>query len=134
MSILEQQHEGFIQYYGSNGSHCAGGYRYFTIQTLQPNPNGTMTLQDYHVANAITVYSADNNYTSYSSIDLYPDGNITITASSATLNNISVWSANSILTRSYADARYAAFSTAIDGGSATTTGTGSYDGGSATTN
>ena len=122
MSILEQQHEGFIQYFGSNGSHCAGGYRYFTIQTLQPNPNGTLTLQDYHVANAITVYSAENNYTSYSAIDLYPDGNITI------------WSSNSILTRSYADGRYAAISTSIDGGTSTTTNTGSYDGGSATTN
>jgi len=134
MSILEQQHEGFIQYFGSNGSHCAGGYRYFTVQTLQPNPNGTSTLQDYHVANAITVYSAANNYTSYSAIDLYPDGNITITASSSTLNNITIWSANSILTQSYADGRYAAISTTIDGGTATTTNTGSYDGGSATAN
>ena len=78
------------------------------------------------------MYSTDN-LGNVTEVALYPQ-NLTLTTANATLNNISVWSANSILTRSYADTRYAAFSTAIDGGSATTTGTGSYDGGSATTN
>jgi hypothetical protein len=78
------------------------------------------------------MYSTDN-LGNVTEIALFPQ-NFTLTTSSATLNNVTVWSANSILTRNYADGRYAPISATIDGGTALTTNTGSYDGGSATSN
>ena len=127
-------HKGVIQEFQNNGTHCVGGWNYVVanLPTGQNDANGSPIYANFQISKNAGMYSTDN-LGNVTELALYPQ-NLTLTTANATLNNISVWSANSILTRSYADTRYAAFSTAIDGGSATTTGTGLYDGGSATTN
>lgn len=106
--LTNEKHEGLIEYYGANGVHAPGAYRYFTIQvpTGQFNANGDPILQDLNVANAVTMYSAATDYSTVSEIDCYPNGTLAFYANNATLSNVTVWSADSILTQSRGDSRY----------------------------
>jgi hypothetical protein len=128
-------HKGSIYNYGSNGTHCSGGVRFSIIQIDSGlvDANGTPILINKDVEDAVLIYSASSNFTSVSEISMTPT-QMSLFAANATLNNVAVWSANSILTRDYADGRYAAISATIDGGTALTTNTGSYDGGDAIAN
>lgn len=132
--IFGKQHKGVIQEFPNNGTHCVGGWQYVVanLPTGQNDANGSPIYANYQISKNAGMYSTDN-LGNVTEIALFPQ-NLTLTTSSATLNNVTVWSANSILTRSYADSRYAPNSATIDGGTALTTNTGSYDGGSATTN
>lgn len=107
--LTNEKHEGIIEYYEANGVHAPGAYRYFTIQvpTGQFYANGDPILQDLNVANAVTMYSANNDYSTLSEIDCYPNGTLALYANNATLSNVTVWSADSILTQGRADSRYA---------------------------
>ena len=128
-------HKGSIYSYGSNGTHCSGGVRFSVIQVDSGllDANGTPILVNQDVEDAVLLYSASSNFTTVSEISMTPT-QMSLFAANATLNNVTVWSANSILTRDYADTRYAPASTLIDGGTALSTSTGSFDGGSAIAN
>lgn len=106
--LTNEKHEGIIEYYGANGVHAPGAYRYFTIRvpTGQFYANGDPILQDLNVANAVTMYSAATDYSTLSEIDCYPNGTLALYANNATLSNVTVWSADSILTQGRADSRY----------------------------
>ena len=106
--LTNEKHEGIIEYYGANGVHATGAYRYWTIQvpTGQFYANGGQILQDLNVANAVTMYSAATDYSQISEIDMFPNGTLALYANNATLSNVTVWSADSILTQGRGDGRY----------------------------
>lgn len=155
MQFPSTKHKGFISEYTGNGTHCPAAVQFFEANV--PNgvdANGAPLYKIVDVATHVGFYSATNDLTVISEVVLDP-GNISIASANVTLNNVSVWSANSILTQGRGDGRYVANGTLgvsvgsglslangvlssttvnIDGGSAATTGTGSYDGGSATAN
>lgn len=127
-------HKGVIQEFPNNGTHCVGGWNYYVanLPTGQIDANGSPIYANFQISKNAGMYSTDN-LGNVTEIALFPQ-NLTLTTSSATLDNVTVWSANSILTRDYADARYAPVSALIDGGTALSTSTGTFDGGSAIAN
>lgn len=135
MSIINSIHKGYIQSYGANGSHCGGGVEYFSFQygTGYYWPNGTEIMADQDVATSAVMFSENDDGSLTTQMRLTPS-TFQLATANATLDNVTVWSANSILTRSYADARYAPASALIDGGTALSTSTGTFDGGSAFAN
>ena len=132
--IYGTPHKGVIQEFPNNGTHCVGGWNYFVanIPTGQIDTNGNAIYANFEISRNAGMYSTDN-LGNVTEVALFPQ-NFTITTPLAQLNNVTIWSANSILTQSRADSRYAPISATIDGGSALTTNTGSYDGGSAISN
>jgi hypothetical protein len=135
MPIINSIHKGYIQSYGANGSHCGGGVEYFSFQygTGTYYANGTEIMADQDVATSAVMFSENDDGSLATQMKLTPAG-YQLSSTNATLDNVTVWSANSILTRDYADGRYAPISATIDGGTALTTNTGSYDGGDAIAN
>jgi len=135
MPIINSIHKGYIQSYGANGSHCGGGVEYFsfTYGTGTYYANGTEIMADQDVATSAVMFSENDDRTLATEMRLTPT-TFQLSSANATLDNVTVWSANSILTRNYADTRYAPVLSTIDGGTATSTSTGSFDGGSASSN
>jgi hypothetical protein len=136
MSVFTSKHKGVIQSFAGagNGTFCVGGWQYYeaNLPTGEVDANGTPLYAIYDIPQSTVMYAVDDTGDGCE-IKMTPAG-YNLSSANATLDNVTVWSANSILTRDYADGRYAAISATIDGGTALTTNTGSYDGGSAIAN
>ena len=107
MAFKDQKHIGMVSNFTGNGIHCRGAYTYF--QT--PDPTGaidpyTGATKIIDVATSVGFYSSNDNGTLYSDVVL-DKGNLALSANNATLSNVSVWGADSILTQGRGDARYA---------------------------
>jgi hypothetical protein len=128
-------HKGFVGTYSTNGTHSPGSLQFFVanVPTGEISANGQPIYELVDVPTSAIMYSTNHNGSLSTEMKLAP-GTFNVTSANATLDNVTVWSANSILTRDYADTRYAAISATIDGGTALTTNTGSYDGGDAIAN
>lgn len=101
------KHKGFISEFTGNGTHCPAAVQYFEANL--PNgvdANGVTQYKIFEIATHVGFYSYTNDLSAGSEMVLDP-GNLAISSANATLNNVSVWSANSILTQGRADGRYA---------------------------
>ena len=108
MPFKDVRHVGMVSNYTGNGIHCRGAYSYFPLTDPfgQIDPY-TGQVKVWEVATSVGFYSSSDDGSQYSEIVLSPT-NISISASEATLSNVTVWSANSILTQGRGDARYQA--------------------------
>lgn len=136
MGVFTTKHKGVIQSFAGtgNGTFCVGGWQYYeaNLPTGEVDANGTAIYAIYDIPQSTVMYAVDDAGNGCE-VKMTPAG-YNLSSANATLDNVTVWSANSILTRSYADARYAPASALIDGGTALSTSTGSFDGGSAIAN
>ena len=134
MSVFATKHKGVIQSFAGNGTFCVGGWQYYeaNLPTGEVDANGTAIYAIFDIPQSTVMYAVDDAG-SGCEIKMTP-ASYNLSSANATLSNVTVWSANSILTRDYADARYAPVSALIDGGTALSTSTGSFDGGSAIAN
>ena len=96
MAFQDSKHKGVISNYTGNGIHCLGAFEYFQIA------QGNQTID---IATRVGIYSSNDSGSNLTEIVLSPS-NISISAPEATLSNVTVWSANSILTQGRGDARY----------------------------
>jgi hypothetical protein len=113
MAFKDEKHVGMVSNFTGNGIHCRGAYTYF--QT--PDPTGaidpfTGTTKILDVATSVGFYSSNDNGTLYSEFVL-DKGNLALSANNATLSNVTVWGANSILTQGRGDNRYLADSRVV---------------------
>ena len=106
-------HEGFIfneatkaEFLG-NGTHAAMAMRYFVanLPTGQLDANNQPIYANYNIGQAVGLYSSNGTGANLTEIYLNPV-KLAITATETELSNVTVWSANSILTQGRADARY----------------------------
>lgn len=106
-------HEGFIfneatkaQFLG-NGVHAAMAMRYFVanLPTGQLDANNQPIYANYNIGQAVGLYSSNGTGANLTEIYLDPV-KLAITAKETELSNVTVWSANSILTQGRGDARY----------------------------
>lgn len=106
-------HEGFIfneatkaQFLG-NGVHAAMAMRYFVanLPTGQLDGNNQPIYANYNIGQAVGLYSSNGTGANLTEIYLDPV-KLAITATETELSNVTVWSANSILTQGRGDARY----------------------------
>lgn len=106
-------HEGFIfneatkaQFLG-NGVHAAMAMRYFVanLPTGQLDANNQPIYANYNIGQAVGLYSSNGTGANLTEIYLDPV-KLAITATETNLSNVTVWSANSILTQGRGDARY----------------------------
>ena len=106
-------HEGFIfneatkvEFLG-NGVHAAMAMRYFVanLPTGQLDGNNQPIYANYNIGQAVGLYSSNGTGANLPEIYLDPV-KLAITAKETELSNVTVWSANSILTQSRGDARY----------------------------
>lgn len=106
MSFPTTKHFGFISEFPGNGTHCPAAVQYF--QANLPNgvdANGVTQYKIFDIATHVGFYSYQNDLSLGSEMVMEP-GNLAISSANATLNNVSVWSANSILTQGRGDSRY----------------------------
>lgn len=106
MPFPTTKHLGFISEFPGNGTHCPAAVQYF--QASLPNgvdANGVTQYKVFDIATKVAFYSYLNDLSAGSEMVMDP-GNMAISSANATLNNVSVWSANSILTQSRGDSRY----------------------------
>lgn len=106
-------HEGFIfneatkaQFLG-NGVHAAMAMRYFVanLPTGQLDGNNQPIYANYNIGQAVGLYSSNGTGANLTEIYLDPV-KLAITAKETELSNVTVWSANSILTQGRGDSRY----------------------------
>lgn len=96
MAFQDLKHKGVISNFTGNGIHCLGAFEYF--QVTQGN-------QTIDVATRVGIYSSNDSGSNLTEIVLSPT-NISVSAPEATLSNVTVWTANSILTQGRGDSRY----------------------------
>jgi len=107
MPFSSSKHKGYVSNYTGNGVHCIGAFEYYQIN----DPTGTIDpltgqVRVLDIATQIGFYSSDDAGANYSEI-VINKGNLALSASNATLSNVTVWNANSILTQGRGDGRYA---------------------------
>jgi len=136
MSVFTSKHKGVIQSFAGagNGTFCVGGWQYYeaNLPTGEVDANGTPLYAIYDIPQSTVMYAVDDTGNGCE-LKMTP-ASYQLSSANATLNNVTVWSANSILTQDRGDGRYAPILSTIDGGTATSTSTGSFDGGSAIAN
>ena len=106
-------HEGFIfneatkAEFAGNGTHAAMAMRYFVanLPTGQLDANNQPIYANYNIGQAVGLYSSNGTGANLTEIYLDPV-KLAITATETELSNVTVWSANSILTQGRGDARY----------------------------
>jgi len=106
MIFPNRKHKGFVSNYAGNGSHSPGAVEYFTASIQDGvDANGTPIFSEREIATRVGFYSYLNNLTVGSEMVLDPSY-LAISSANATLDNVTVWSANSILTQDRGDGRY----------------------------
>lgn len=114
MSYLQNvTHEGFIfneatkAEFAGNGTHAAMAMQYFVanLPTGQLDGNNQPIYANYNIGQAVGLYSSNGTGANLTEIYLDPV-KLAITATETELSNVTVWSANSILTQGRGDARY----------------------------
>lgn len=98
MAFQDLKHKGVISNFTGNGIHCLGAFEYFQIA------QGNQTID---IATRVGIYSSNDSGSNLTEIVLSPS-NISISAPEATLSNVTVWTANSILTQSRGNELYQA--------------------------
>ena len=106
-------HEGFIfneatkAEFAGNGTHAAMAMRYFVanLPTGQLDANNQPIYANYNIGQAVGLYSSNGTGANLTEIYLDPV-KLAITATETELSNVTVWSANSILTQGRGDSRY----------------------------
>lgn len=106
-------HEGFIfneatkAEFAGNGTHAAMAMQYFVanLPTGQLDASNQPIYANYNIGQAVGLYSSNATGANLTEIYLNPL-KLAITATETELSNVTVWSANSILTQGRADARY----------------------------
>lgn len=106
MSVYTSKHEGVIRSHAGNGTFCVGGWQYYeaNLPTGGVDANGTPVYAIYDIPFSTVMYAV-NDAGVGSELRMTP-ASLSLSAANATLENVTVWSANSILTRGYADTRY----------------------------
>jgi len=106
-------HEGFIfneatkAEFAGNGTHAAMAMQYFVanLPTGQLDANNQPIYANYNIGQAVGLYSSNN--TGANLTELYASPlKLAITTAETELSNVTVWSANSILTQGRGDSRY----------------------------
>lgn len=105
MAFKDNKIKGIISNNTGNGIHSFGAFQYFQYTDpvlIDPATNAPLVVD---VATQVGLFSSNDDGSNLTEIVLSPT-NISISAPEATLSNVTVWSANSILTQGRADARY----------------------------
>lgn len=105
MAFKDTKIKGIISNNTGNGIHSFGAFRYFQYTDpveIDPATNLPLVVD---VATQVGLFSSNDSGSNLTEIVLSPT-NISISAPDATLSNVTVWSANSILTQGRGDARY----------------------------
>lgn len=114
MAFKDTKHKGFVSsnYATSgitgNGIHCFGAFEYYQVN----DPGGTLDpytgqIKVLDIATRIGFYSSTDTGSNITEVVADPYS-LSISAENATLSNVTVWSANSILTQARGDTRYQA--------------------------
>lgn len=105
MAFKDNKIKGIISNNTGNGIHSFGSFQYFQYTDpvlIDPATNAPLVVD---VATAVGLFSSTDSGSNLTEIVLSPT-NISISAPEATLSNVTVWSANSILTQGRGDSRY----------------------------
>ena len=105
MAFKDNKIKGIISNNTGNGIHSFGAFQYFQYTDpvlIDPATNAPLVVD---VATAVGLFSSTDSGSNLTEIVLSPT-NISISAPEATLSNVTVWSANSILTQGRGDSRY----------------------------
>jgi uncharacterized protein YjbI with pentapeptide repeats len=107
MAFKDSKIKGIISNNTGNGIHSFGSFEYFQYTDANQTDPATGAPLVIDVATRVGFFSSNDSGSNLTEVVLSPT-NITISAPNATLSNVTVWSANSILTQSRADSRYQA--------------------------
>lgn len=105
MAFKDNKIKGIISNNTGNGIHSFGAFQYFQYNDpVQIDPSTNLPLV-VDVATQVGLFSSNDSGSNLTEIVLSPT-NISMSAPVATLSNVTVWSANSIITQGRADSRY----------------------------
>jgi uncharacterized protein YjbI with pentapeptide repeats len=107
MAFKDNKIKGIISNNTGNGIHSFGSFEYFQYTDANQTDPATNAPLVIDVATRVGFFSSNDSGSNLTEVVLSPT-NITISAPNATLSNVTVWSANSILTQDRGDARYQA--------------------------
>jgi hypothetical protein len=107
MAFKDNKIKGIISNNTGNGIHSFGSFEYFQYTDANQTDPATNAPLVIDVATRVGFFSSNDSGSNLTEVVLSPT-NITISAPNATLSNVTVWSANSILTQDRADSRYQA--------------------------
>jgi hypothetical protein len=107
MAFRDNKIKGIISNNTGNGIHSFGSFEYFQYTDANQTDPATNAPLVIDVATRVGFFSSNDSGSNLTEVVLSPT-NITISAPNATLSNVTVWSANSILTQDRGDARYQA--------------------------